>query len=204
MATAGIILAGGRSSRMGRPKAWLDWHGTPLLTHVCTVVAAAVDGPVVVVGGAGQSLPALPATIRLTVDARPSRGPLEGMLAGLAAVVDEADAAVVTATDAALLQGAVVRRLIDGLRPGDDAVVPVVAGHRQPLLAVYRTSLVSVIRDLLADGASGAGALLGACAARMVDAAWLLTDPAVAADDPALESLAAINTPEEYDAALSR
>ncbi|MGH2888012.1 MAG: NTP transferase domain-containing protein, partial [Solirubrobacteraceae bacterium] len=34
MAAAAIILAGGRSSRMGSPKAALDWHGSTLLRRV--------------------------------------------------------------------------------------------------------------------------------------------------------------------------
>ena len=47
--TAGIVLAGGRSSRMGAPKAWLDWHGSTLLRRTCGLVARGTGGPVVVV-----------------------------------------------------------------------------------------------------------------------------------------------------------
>src|SRR5215213_7709623 len=57
---AGIVLAGGRSSRMGTPKAALEWHGSTLLRRVVGVVARSVDGPVVVVRAPGQQLPALP------------------------------------------------------------------------------------------------------------------------------------------------
>ena len=52
MTVAGVLLAGGRSSRMGRDKAGLDWHGEPLVVHVAnrlltvaaTVVVAAPTG----------------------------------------------------------------------------------------------------------------------------------------------------------------
>ena len=54
---AGIVLAGGHSSRMGTPKAWLDWHGTTLLRRTCAVVARGVAGPVVVVRRAGTGTP---------------------------------------------------------------------------------------------------------------------------------------------------
>ncbi|MGH3073536.1 MAG: NTP transferase domain-containing protein, partial [Gaiellales bacterium] len=54
-----IVLAGGGSTRMGEPKALLDWEGSPLVVHVARVVAAAA-APVVVVGAPGQELPALP------------------------------------------------------------------------------------------------------------------------------------------------
>ena len=61
MSSAGVVLAGGRSRRMGTSKAWLDWHGSSLLERVVAVVDRAVDGPVVVVSAVGQLLPALPA-----------------------------------------------------------------------------------------------------------------------------------------------
>ena len=83
---AGIVLAGGRSSRMGTPKAWLDWHGTTLLRRACGIVARGAAGPVVVVRAPGQELPPLPAGVRVVEDAREGRGPLQGILAGLEAV----------------------------------------------------------------------------------------------------------------------
>ena len=51
-----IILAGGRSSRMGRSKASLDWDGTPLLRRMVEALGTA-SGRVVVVRAAGQELP---------------------------------------------------------------------------------------------------------------------------------------------------
>ena len=59
--TAGIVLAGGRSSRMGTPKAALEWHGSTLLRRTVGIVTRVTDGPVVVVRAPGQSLPARPA-----------------------------------------------------------------------------------------------------------------------------------------------
>jgi hypothetical protein len=58
-----IILAGGRSTRMGSPKAALGWHGSTLLRRVTGIVARSVDGPVVVVSAPGQALPALDGTV---------------------------------------------------------------------------------------------------------------------------------------------
>jgi len=48
------VLAGGRSSRMGTPKAALEWHGSTLLRRTVGIVARATGGPVVVVRAAGQ------------------------------------------------------------------------------------------------------------------------------------------------------
>src|SRR4029077_17322322 len=79
---AAIVLAGGRSSRMGSPKAALGCHGSTLLRGVAGIVARAVDGPVIVVRAPGQELPALPPSVEVVEDARQGRGPLPGPDAG--------------------------------------------------------------------------------------------------------------------------
>ena len=43
MAAAAIILCGGKSSRMGRAKAWLPWRGQPMVAHVVSFVRPVVD-----------------------------------------------------------------------------------------------------------------------------------------------------------------
>ena len=82
MLDAAIVLAGGRSSRMGRAKASLDWEGAPLLSRTVATLGAVADR-VVVVRSPGQALPPLPVAVTVVEDARPGRGPLEGLLAGL-------------------------------------------------------------------------------------------------------------------------
>src|SRR5215216_2435918 len=66
---AGVVLAGGRSTRMGRPKANLEWHGSTLLHRVTGIVGRAVDGAVVVVRAPDQELPELPPGVRVVEDA---------------------------------------------------------------------------------------------------------------------------------------
>src|SRR5687768_3834205 len=95
--SAGIVPASGRPSRMGTPKAWLDWHGSTLLRRVCGIVARGAGGPVVVVRAPGQELPPLADGMRVVEDAREGRGPLQGILAGLEAV--DADIAFVASVD---------------------------------------------------------------------------------------------------------
>jgi molybdopterin-guanine dinucleotide biosynthesis protein A len=202
MRRGGIVLAGGRSLRMGRPKAWLDWHGATLLERVVAIVERAVDGgPVVVVSARGQELPPLPPRIRMTPDLREGLGPLQGIASGLLALQDEADVAFVSSTDAALLHPAFVRRVLDGVEDDVDAVVPHARGHRQPLAAGYRTSLAPLVDGLLADGLAKPGFLYERVRTRLVDDAWLLGDPALARLDPALASLENLNEPDDYAAA---
>src|SRR5262245_62013278 len=85
IAVAGLILAGGKSSRMGLPKATLPFGPELMLQRVVRLLASVVQ-PIVVVAAPRQELPPLPAGVLITHDERDGRGPLEGLLAGLAAV----------------------------------------------------------------------------------------------------------------------
>jgi molybdopterin-guanine dinucleotide biosynthesis protein A len=204
-ATAAVVLAGGRSTRMGTPKAALDWHGSTLVRRAAAIVARAVDGPVVVVRAPGQELPALPAWVEVADDARDGRGPLEGIAAGLAAIGGRAQVAYVSGVDAPLLHPAFVRRVLALLGPDADVALPRAHGFAQPLAAAYRTTVATPLRALLReDGKLGTGALLRRCRVTELDEAMLLADPDVAAFDPALDSLLNLNDPGEYEAACRR
>ena len=71
-----IVLAGGRSSRMGRPKALLPFDDEPLVSHVVTTLAA-LFADIVVVASPGQDLPAMPVT--LVRDDVAYQGPVGGI-----------------------------------------------------------------------------------------------------------------------------
>jgi molybdopterin-guanine dinucleotide biosynthesis protein A len=204
-ATAAVVLAGGRSTRMGTPKAALEWHGSTLVRRAAAIVARAVDGPVVVVRAPGQALPALPAPVEVADDAREGRGPLEAIAAGLAAIGDRAQVAYVASVDAPLLHPAFVRRVLALLGPGADVALPRAHGFAQPLAAAYRTTVATALDALLReDGQLSTGALLRRCRVTELDEAMLLADPDVAAFDPGLDSLLNLNERREYEAARRR
>jgi molybdenum cofactor guanylyltransferase len=201
---AGIVLAGGRSSRMGTPKAALEWHGSTLLRRVVGIVGRAVDGPVVVVRAAGQPLPELPDGVEVVEDAREGRGPLQGLAAGLHAVRDRAPVAYVSSTDVPLLHPRFVRRVLGALDDDTDVVLPHVGGFPHPLAAAYRTELADAVERLIAEDRMRPAFLFEACRVRRLDAAALLEDPALAALDPHLDSVLNLNEPADYDAARTR
>jgi molybdopterin-guanine dinucleotide biosynthesis protein A len=201
---AGIVLAGGRSSRMGSAKADLEWHGSTLLRRVTGLVARAVDGPVVVVRAAGQPLPALPDGVEVVDDPREGLGPLQGLAAGLAAVVGAAEVAYLSATDVPFLHPAFVSRVLGALEPDDDIVLPHAHGHRQPLAAAYRTALAGRVAELVEAGELRPAALLARCRVRRLDETALLADPLLVELDPELDSLRSLDTPEAYAAARAR
>ena len=116
-----MVLAGGRSSRMGTSKAALEWHGSTLLRRTVGIVARAANGPVVVVRAAGQELPDLPDGTTVVEDPRPGKGPVQGIAAGLAALSGRAEAAYVTSTDLPFLHPAFIRRVLRALdEPRDE------------------------------------------------------------------------------------
>lgn len=205
MPEAGVVLAGGRSARMGRAKAELEWHGATLLFRTAAVVARAVGGPVVVVRAPGQVLPELPAGVGTVDDPVQGLGPMQGVAAGLAAVRDRAGVAFVCSTDLPFLHPAYVRAVLRGLDdPGVDLVLPTVRGHRQPLAAGYRTGLAGLVEAQVAAGNLRVGSLPEHCAAARPDEAALLADAALAAADPGLDSVRNVNTPDEYEQARRR
>jgi molybdopterin-guanine dinucleotide biosynthesis protein A len=201
---AGIVLAGGRSSRMGTPKAALEWHGSTLLRRIAGIVARSVDGPVVVVRAPGQVLPALPDGVEVVEDAREGRGPLQGLAAGLAAVRERAPAAYASSTDVPLLHPRFIRRVLAALDDDVDVVLPHVGGFPHPLAAVYRTELVDTVERLNAEHRMRPAFLYEACRVRRLDAAALLEDPALAALDPDLDSVLNLNERGDYEAARAR
>jgi molybdopterin-guanine dinucleotide biosynthesis protein A len=185
---AGIVLAGGRSSRMGTPKAWLDWHGSTLLRRTCGVVSRGVGGPVVVVRAPGQALPELPEGVRVVEDAREGQGPLQGLLAGLEAV--DAEVAFAASTDMPFLHPRFVATVCVAARDVDVAV-PRLGGYRQPLAAAYRTALAPLVGELVAAGRMKPAFLFERCETRWLD------------DLPHPESVRNLNAREDYDAALA-
>lgn len=201
--TAGVVLAGGRSSRMGMSKAALEWHGSTLLRRVVGIVVRGVDGPVIVVRAPGQCLPRLPADIEIFDDPAEGRGPLQGIAVGLSALAERAETAFVCSTDLPLLHPAFVRRVTRELA-GVDIVLPTVGGHRQPLAACYRTALGAVAAELVAADRLRPAFLFEQSQVEELDDAALLADPVLRRGDPDLDSVAGVNSPQEYDHARQR
>src|SRR4051794_21124741 len=102
ISTGGIVLCGGQSQRMGRPKAWLPFAGELLLPRVVRLVREAV-APVVVVAAADQELPPLPDEVQVVRDEQKGRGPLQGLAAGLASLAGRVEAAYVSSCDVPFL-----------------------------------------------------------------------------------------------------
>ncbi|MPZ00178.1 MAG: NTP transferase domain-containing protein [Actinophytocola sp.] len=208
-AAAGVVLAGGRSTRMGTAKAALEWHGSTLLRRVTGVVGRAVDGPVIVVRAPGQELPALDPRVLVHDDPAEGRGPMQGLAVGLAAAAEHAPFAFVCSTDLPFLHSAFVAAVLRGFGPGEpeghtDVVLPHVGGYRQPMAAGYRTDLAPRVEKLIDAGRMRPAHLFEEVTVRQLDEAMLLADPRLADADPELDSVLNVNAPEDYRAARAR
>jgi len=195
MNLAGVVLCGGRSTRMKCSKAALPFGPETMLQRVVRRLGE-VAQPLVVVASPGQEVPGLPANVRLVFDHREGRGPLEGIHAGLAALPPDHEMAYVTACDAPFLVPRFVQRVADLL--GDrEIAVPIIEDQPHPLAAVYRRDVQAVIQRLLAQACFRVGALLKVVPIHRVSAAELLDV------DPQLQTLRNLNSPEDYRAALA-
>jgi len=194
MDSGAIVLCGGKSTRMGTPKAMLPFGPETMLQRVVRLLADVVS-PIVVVAAVGQPLPELPRQVILTRDEHEERGPLEGLRAGLKALPPHVDAAYVTSCDVPLLEPAFVREMLD-FANGFDIAVMEIDGFPHPLSAVYRCAVLSHVEALLAADRLRPAFLFDSVKTRRVRAEEITADPQ-------LRTLRNLNTRAEYERALS-
>lgn len=182
MQTAGYVLAGGASRRMGRDKALLPFGHITLLESVASTVGEAA-GQVTIVGSP-EKYSAL--GLRVIPDLRPGCGPLAGIEAALAD--SGVPWIVIAACDMPFVSAEFFRRLLDAREPGVAAVIPFTPdGRSHPLAAVYHKTAQKEIAAALDSGVR-----------KVVDALRVLK-----VKHFSVESLPNANTPEEW-AALVR
>jgi molybdenum cofactor guanylyltransferase len=199
---AAIILCGGASRRMGRPKAWLPFGEERMIERVVRLAGAAAR-PIVVVAAADQALPELGVDVAVVRDPVPGRGPLQGLAAGLGALADSVELVYATATDVPFLEPRWIGRLVE-LSDGHDLVIPFVGGYYHPLAALYRRhTVLPAIEGLLIEDRLRLSILVDAVKTRVAD------ESEMKSVDPELQTLRNLNSPEDYaralgDAGLSR
>jgi molybdopterin-guanine dinucleotide biosynthesis protein A len=191
--TAGVVLAGGRSTRMGVDKALAPLAGRPLIAHVAARLAPQVDALFVNANGDAARFAALHCIVVADAASTPRGGPL----AGVAAALDYAHARgfdwLATAPcDAPLLPLDLIARLAAAAaeRRAPIAVAATAAGL-EPMFALWSTALAGEVAAALAAGDGGPRALMtrfGAAEARFDDA----------------DAFANLNTPEDFAVAAAR
>src|ERR1700694_534027 len=192
MSLAGVVLAAGRSARMGSPKALLDFRGLPFAVRILEALEALeVKTRVVVLGpDAPRIRPALAGHDCMMVEnPEPESGPIASLRAALRALQPlQPSAVLVWPVDLPHVRVATVERLLEThRRTAAPAVVPTF-GERGGHPVIWGASLFEELLDSPAASREGARAVLHEHAAEVA---------AVPVDDPAV--IDEINTPEDYE-----
>jgi molybdopterin-guanine dinucleotide biosynthesis protein A len=191
----GVILAGGRSSRLGRDKALEEVGGKPMLQRVAEAVAYACTEVVIVGEQAGREGAPLPQGTRWTQDREPGRGPLGGLHAGLAEA--KHDLVLAVGCDMPFLNPFLLALLLQTQAQGPwEAVVPRVGGRLQPMHAVYRRSIAPKAEGLLRTSEkAGLHDLLAMLSTYFID------ESSLRPFDRELHSFWSVNTEEDLEQA---
>jgi molybdopterin-guanine dinucleotide biosynthesis protein A len=143
MGITGIILAGGKSSRMGTNKALLPVGQDVNIQNIIRKLHNVTDD-VLIVTNTKEEYGFL--NCPMVSDNVPGKGPLAGLEAGLSASKHNINAVV--ACDMPFVSPALLQYMLEACE-GFDAVVPRIDGRVHPLFAVYRKTVLPVVRQCL-------------------------------------------------------
>jgi molybdenum cofactor cytidylyltransferase len=196
MRVAGLLLTGGRSSRMGQPKALMRLNGETFLLRVLRCLeAGGIDDVIVVMGAHDEAIrqacgemPLSPG-VRLVTNPDPDRGQLSSIIVGLDALMPHhPDAVLVTLVDQPLVRASTVLALTAAFHESHAPVVrPAFEGrHGHPVL--FSAEVFPALRAAPAE--QGARAVVHAAGPRVCTVA--VDDPGVTFD---------VDTPEDFERA---
>ena len=139
------LIAGGRSTRMGRDKASLFIDGKPLWHHQLATLRATGASELLISGPADG--PYVDAGVRIIEDITPNAGPLAALEAILPAIANTH--VVVLAIDLPAMRADFLAALVKIALARECSVVPEANGHFEPLAAIYAPSLLPLVIECL-------------------------------------------------------
>lgn len=199
--TTGVIVAGGRSTRMGgRAKALLEIAGEPLVARVAERLDRATDR--LIVNCRSDQREPIEAALSgsgfdptFAIDPEPDQGPIAGIATGLRAV--DSEYAVVVAVDIPFVDPDILSYLTDRV-VGHDAAVPRPSEWFEPLHAVYRPgSMITACERALETADPRIIQPLSSLDVTVVDRRELL-------EHGSLDSFEGIDTPQDAEWAVER
>ena len=190
----GVILAGGLNSRFGgQPKALLKVGGRRIIDRVLGVFTELFPQILLVTN---EPEDYLEWDLALVTDIHPVRASLNGLHAGL--FYTRTPYAFFSACDTPFLNPALVRAVLERIRPTVDVVLPVTGKGAEPLAAVYSRHCLEAVERQLARGDLKIDHFF-----RKVRVSSMM-EPQLRRVDPQLDSFFNINTPEDLEAARAR
>ncbi len=189
MTVSAAIMAGGKSTRMGQDKAWLELDGEPLIARVAAVLGEVADEVIVVANDPRyESL-----GLRVVGDRYPQGGPLGGIATGVSAATHES--VLIAACDMPFLSADLWRVLLAHATEAD-VVIPRVGGEFETLHAIYTKTCVPHMVRSLAENQLRVISFFNKVRVLGIDEAELR------AVDPTLRAFTNVNTPEELAGTL--
>jgi molybdenum cofactor guanylyltransferase len=181
-----FVLAGGKSSRMGQDKAFLQLGGRTLLELALDLAKNAADGVLIV--GSAEKFAAFGPVVE---DVYPGQGPLGGIHAALTQT--STDLNLMLAVDLPFIHPSFLRYLIArGRETAAGIVVPKADGRSQPLCALYRRSFADVAEGSLLAGANKIDPLFSQVQTRVIEPTEMTQNGF------AEEMFRNLNTPEDW------
>ena len=155
-----LVIAGGRSSRMGQDKRFLEMAGCSMLERLLKKTAVIPFRERYLCGAdVSEKLSALCSAygFAFVADSRSAAGPLEGIRSGLARL--QADYALAVSCDMPLFAYEHLQPLLAAV-DGKLAIIPVVRGRRQPLAGLYHRQILPVVERALEQGENKIGLVI--------------------------------------------
>lgn len=211
--TCGIVLAGGRSSRLAGAappsgKAGLEFEGGSLLGRVLATLGSVAERRIVV-AAARQPLPDLPADVAIVRDSLEGAGPLAGLADALRWIRatdggGAVSAVVLVSCDVPLVSAAILRMLLDRLdrptrEPGPSWVVPEVGGHLQVLVSALLPGLIAAVDVHLAAGRRDPRSLVEKLRRDQPGSVEIVPEVDLRRLDPALVGFRDVDTPGDLE-----
>jgi molybdenum cofactor guanylyltransferase len=192
MKTAGFVTAGGKSSRMGRDKAWLQLGSMMMIEHVITALRPVTESISIIANNPDYTRLNLP----VVADSNPGVGPLEAIRTALSN--SQQPRVALVGCDMPFVTAELFAYLI-GLDDEAQAIVPLDReGRLEPLCAVYSTAALTAVTDLIASGERKVKWLFDRLPARFVTFSELKH---LVGAELFFEN---INSPEDYQRAVER
>ena len=142
-----VLIAGGKSSRFGEDKAFLDWNGEPLFQRQLKKLLALGPNQLWLSANGGQDYGELPNGVIRVDDDDEGLGPVGGLLNVFKR--SEAERIVVLGVDLPLMEEGFLAKLVDD----DSGIVPKTQRYWEPLAAVYpREAMLAILESAMEQG----------------------------------------------------